>query len=330
MVRITLADIATELGLSKFAVSRALSGKDGVSDSTRALVVRTAERLGYARPVPRPEKLDLQLIFHNHNPANSELAVQIQGGAQQEAAARGVPLRVGWTHEIAEVVRLAERSGGVLLSGAESPGTIEAIRGLGRPMVMLGWLKPLEQVDQVMAADHEAGAAVGDFLVGLGHREIAYVHGVPGLRGRRERLLGLRETVEMTYRGIIHELRFSAMADFIARFDAAKSAGAQITAFFCAHDGLALTVTAELLRLGYRIPEDVTVMGFGDYSAATQITPALTTVRVPGRDMGAAAVRLLLDRIRQGARSIAPAQRLYLVPAIIERASSGPAKATRM
>ena len=82
-------------------------------------------------------------------------------------------------------------------------------------------------------------------------------------------------------------------------------------------------MVSELLRLGYKVPEDVSVIGFGDFSAAQQISPQLTTVRLPGRDMGIAAVRLLIDRIRLGPRNLGSAQRLYVVPQIIERDSSG-------
>ena len=66
----------------------------------------------------------------------------------------------------------------------------------GVPIVRQGWLEPLEQVDQIGGTDHEAGSAVASYLLGLGHREIAYVHGDPRYRGRMERLYGLREVLE--------------------------------------------------------------------------------------------------------------------------------------
>ena len=324
MTRVTLDDIAGELGLSKFAVSRALAGKAGVSADTRARVAATAERLGYAKLLPRLDRFELQLIFHDHDPVNSELAMQIQSGVQAECSAAGIAVRMGWTHDPEQVIALARTSSGVVLFGPHSPSAVEAVREAGTPLVRVGWLDPLQQVDQVMAADHEAGAAVGHFLARLGHREIAYVHGTPGFRGRVERLFGLRETAEYEHGMVIHELKFQENSRFGAAFRDLRARTSGVTAFFCAHDGLAVTVVSELLRHGYQVPEDVTVIGFGDFSAACQITPQLTTVRLPGRDMGIAAVRLLLDRIRLGDRNIGSAQRLYVVPTIIERDSSGP------
>lgn len=326
MRRITLADIAAELGLSTFAVSRALSGKDGVSPATRTVVAEAAERLGYAarrQPRPRPEPVELHLVFHDHDPVNSELAVQMQSGAQQEAAGSGVVLRIAWTHETAEVSALARAGSGVILFGPHPQQTVDELARIGRPLVKVGWLRPLEQVDQVMGGDHEAGAAVGEYLSALGHRSIAYVTGETGLRGRLERLRGLCETAEFEYGGRVHELHFPRPSDFRQAYERLGEAGSDVTAFFCAHDGLAVTVVSELLRLGYRIPEEKTVVGFGDFSAASQITPALTTVHLPGRDMGIAAVRLLLDRMHGGNRTIASAQRIQVVPRLIERHSSG-------
>jgi LacI family transcriptional regulator len=323
MARVTLADIAGELGLSKFAVSRALAGKGGVSPETRQLVAETAGRLGYAKAQPRLST-EVQLIFHDHDPVNSELAMQIQSGVQYEASALGVSLRMGWTHDPEQVGALALGSRGVILFGSHSAEAIEAVRMTGRPLVRVGWLNPLEQVDQVMGADHEAGAAVGDYLHRLGHREIAYVHGTPGFRGRVERLFGLRETAEVDHGMTVHELRFNENSQFAEEYRKLLRKTKKVTALFCAHDGLAVTVISELLHLGYKVPDDVTVIGFGDFSAARQITPTLTTVRLPGRDMGRAALRLLMDRIRLGPQNLESTQRLYIVPQIVERNSSGP------
>ena len=98
------------------------------------------------------------------------------------------------------------------------------------------------------------------------------------------------------------------------------------TAFFCAHDGLALTVVSELLRLGFQNPEDVRVVGFGDFSSATQISPQLTTVTLPGQEMGASCVRLLDDKLTG---RVANELRLRITVAgrLVLRDSSGPLRA---
>ena len=102
----------------------------------------------------------------------------------------------------------------------------------------------------------------------------------------------------------------------------------QPTAYFCAHDGLAVTVISELLARGIRIPEDASVVGFGDFSAALQILPRLTTVKVHGAEIGAMAVRLLDARINTPDFPAFPVR--MLVPGrIVERQSAGPVSAVR-
>ena len=122
---------------------------------------------------------------------------------------------------------------------------------------------------------------------------------------------------------VLHDMRFEPELTFTQAFQALRADGIHPTAFFCAHDGLAVTVVSELLRLGFRIPEDVTVVGFGDFSSATQISPQLTTVTLPGQEMGACCVRLLDDKLHD---RIPADQRLRITVAgrMVLRASSGP------
>jgi LacI family transcriptional regulator len=198
-----------------------------------------------------------------------------------------------------------------------------AIRALDIPVVRNSWMDPLDPFDIVSGTDHEAGSAVAKFLVELGHTKIAYVHGTPGYRGRIERYYGVREVLERHPNVIFREMRFVAEQRFTDHFNALQATGVQPTAFFCAHDGLAVTVISELLRLGYRIPEDVSVIGFGDYSAATQISPQLTTVRVHGRQIGSGLVRLLDDKIT-GRIASDYSVRMMIASHLIVRESTGP------
>jgi len=329
MAKVTLATIAQRTGLSKFAVSRSLSGKDGVSEETRRRVKEVAAELGYTRTSPEPELLTLGVIFHDTDLINSELHLLIQNGAQSEAERLGYRLNMRWTHQPDEIQAIVRACSGAVLVGPHDRETFARVRALGKPIVRQGWLEPLEQADHVGGTDHEAGSAVANYLVALGHRRIVYVHGTPGFRGRVERFYGVREVLEKQADVEFREMKFRADTRFTEHLRAAHAEGFHPTAFFCAHDGLALTVVSELLRLGYRIPEDASVVGFGDYSAATQISPQLTTVKVFGQQMGAACVRLLDDRIQGRIPPDVPV-RVQITSRIIERASSGPIRTAEL
>lgn len=327
MAKVTLATIAQQTGLSKFAVSRSLSGKNGVSEQTRRRVQEVAAELGYSRAVTEPNPLTLGVIFHDTDLINSELHLLVQSGVQAEAQKLGYRVNMRWTHLADEIEDFLRSCRGAVLVGPHDRVSLARAYALGKPIVRTGWLEPLEPADQVSGTDHEAGSAVANYLLALGHRIIAYVHGAPGYRGRVERFYGVREVLEKRDDVEFREMKFHTEMRFTEHLLAAHAEGFRPTAFFCAHDGLAVTVVSELLRLGYRIPEDASVVGFGDYSAATQISPPLTTVKLHGRQMGAACVRLLDDRIN-GRISSETSVRVQIAGHIIERSSCGPIQAS--
>jgi LacI family transcriptional regulator len=323
MGRVTLATIAQATGLSKFAVSRSLSGKDGVSEATRRRVQQVAKKLGYVRVQPSASQRTIGLVFHDTDLVNSELHLLIQNGVQTEAQRRGFQVRMRWTHLADEVENFVGSCDAAVMVGPHDRATYTRAYALGRPIVRTGWFSPLEQVDFVGGTDHEAGSAVAQYLVGLGHRTIAYVHGMPGYRGRVERFYGFREVLEPDPEVRFEAMTFQAETRFTEHLLTARAKGFRPTAFFCAHDGLAVTVMSELLRLGYRIPEDVSVIGYGDYQAATQISPPLTTVRMHGRQIGASCVRLVDDRLSGRIPADVPIRTL-VTGEIVNRASCGP------
>ena len=325
MGRVTLKQIALDIGLSTFAVSRALAGKDGVSTQTRALVGEAATRLGYIHPAAATREIGL--VFYDLDHLNTELHMQIQNGVQREAHRLQRPVRVHWAHDFERIAELARASEGLLLVGPYDRATIAQLKATQAPMVRLGWIEPLEQADQVVTTDREGGQAVIGYLAGLGHREIAYVMGSASYRGRRERFHGAREMAEQIPGLALHKMEFEEHGGFAGALCDLQRRQIHPTAYFCANDGLALTVVSQLLGSGIRIPEDASVVGFGDFAAATQISPALTTVRVEGGEIGAVALRLLLERIAQGRDATAPARRIMIASRIIERRSTGPSPA---
>jgi LacI family transcriptional regulator len=333
MARVTVRDIAEHLGLSIFTVSRSLSGKDGVSEATRRVVVDAAAKLGY-RATIRPASAEggqIGLVFHDQDPVNGDLHVQLQNGVQREASRLDKSVRLQWAHDPDQIAQFARTTAGVLMVGPHDRVSVQKVRDLGVPVVRLGWVDALEQIDQVSGTNREGGQAVAEYLIGLGHRSIGYVQGTPGFRGRVERYMGLRDVIERHPGVSVHNLDFDGEHGFLKAFKALKAKGTVPTAFFCAHDGLALSAMSELMQLGYRIPDDISVVGFFDYALAKQVSPQLTTVRVEGVEMGAAALRLLVDRLDGNILPGAPARRVQIVSTLIERSSAGPrAKVSRI
>lgn len=334
MSRVTIQTIADHLGISKFAVSRALTGKTGVSESTRLMVHNAAAELGYDQKRRSPETgKTIEVIFKDRTVASRELWIDVQHGVDSEVVLNGHTMAVRWTDDPTILKRLEQNAAGFVLIGPQRPEMFEAIDKSPVPAVVVNHVvPPLLGIDQISATDVEAGVYVARYLADLGHRRVVYAHGRMGYPGRFARLRGFSEAIS-AIEGM--ELREISFADDQAADDlrdcllSMVRAGFEPTAFFCGSDGVAVTVVSELMRLGLRVPEDVSVIGHADYSIATQISPQLTTVHMPHRQMGVAAVRLLLGRASKSPDLDGlPPQRVSLVPRLVERQSSGPA-ATR-
>lgn len=323
MSKVTLRTIADKSGMSKYAVSRALAGKDGVSEATRARIIEVAEALGYQRPIP-PKVREIVALFDDPHNANAELHTQILGGLQQESSRLGYVVRAYWLHHGPALEDIFEGAVGVIVINLSDEATHRVIRQLDTTVVYTGWLDPLEPVDIVSGTDHESGSAVARHLIGLGHKEIVFVHGLGDLRGRRERLYGMREVVELTKGVSLHDLRWTEPGGFSSAFAQYLATGARPTALFCAYDGLALNVVTDLLSRGWKIPEDVSVIGFGDFNAARQICPALSTVRSKGNEMGRTLLSLLDHRLTDEHWPRAP-MRVQVMNELVIRSSCGPA-----
>lgn len=322
MQRVTLTTIATECGISKYAVSRALSGKSGVSDSTRLRVLAAAERLGYQKPAQRDRPV-IAALFEDPAHVNSELHSQIQAGMQFEAANLGFDVRPHWLHHGDRIDQLIESSDAVAAINLQDLDVTRKVRKLDKPAVFSGWPEPLDRVDRINGTDHESGSAVARHLIELGHREIAYVNGERQLRGRRERYYGLREVIELAPGCTHHNMVWAKGETFADALDALLANGGRPTAFFCSHDGLALTVVTEMLSRGWSIPEDVSVVGFGDYSTAREIRPPLTTIKVMGDEIGRSIVRLLSNRM-SGSEWPSGPFRFQIVNQFVQRGTTGP------
>ncbi len=143
MSRITLQDIADHTGLSKFAVSCSLSGKPGVSDTTRKRVQDAAVQLGYQRLKPAEERREITLIFHDQvDSVSYELRTMLQDGMQREAHRLGQPVRLQWTHDANRVEAMVKDSAGIILVGPHEQKTLDILRASGVPVVRLGWVAP--------------------------------------------------------------------------------------------------------------------------------------------------------------------------------------------
>ncbi|ODT17754.1 MAG: hypothetical protein ABS35_25125 [Kaistia sp. SCN 65-12] len=323
--RVTIQDLADRLGLSKFSVSRALSGKPGVAESTRSRVLQAARAMGYRVHAETAHPVGQILFVRSEvDPVSSELWFNIMQGAEVEAERLGYSIVPRQARYLTGAANLDPAVVGLILAVPRPADIADIAARSGVPVVCASYVEPLVRFDHVVGADWESGVAVARMLTGMGHRHVAFIHGSSVPLGRIERFRGFKDGMLETPGAVVEDVIYDEAGGFRRPFLTYLRNGGTPTALFCAHDGIAVSAVSELLRMGLRIPEDVSVVGYSDFACATQISPHLTTVRTPQVEMGAAMVRCIADRLALPEnRSRAP-MRIALAAEIVRRASTGP------
>jgi DNA-binding LacI/PurR family transcriptional regulator len=189
---------------------------------------------------------------------------------------------------------------------------VSKLSDLGFPFVLL---EPTEQpgVMTVCAADRDGAREMTEHLIGAGHTRIAFLTSAVSWPMLEQRLLGYHEALE---RAGLRPMVFSGgtwtPASGAALGSRIMDGRRRPTAMMCGNDLLALGVIRSVREHGLRVPEDVAVTGFDDFHFAEFTDPPLTTVRIPGYDIGRAAGQALVDvlegRPRRRRRLVLPVE----------------------
>lgn len=323
--KITLDDLSRELKLSKFSISRALSGRPGVSEATRQAVLNAARELGYnhaATVGPPTDSGIVHLVIPRADAMNSSFWVEVISGAEAEARATGFKLTVDVLSERGPEI-LDDKVSGLILAGRRSRGVIEPFLALPLPKVLIGHPRPMELIDSVQSANFDAGYVVGDALGKLGHRRIGFFTDAPEDEGRNLRQAGLVEAMRVHGGTVLPPFTFDPTSDAKATVLRALAGEHPPTAFAGATDFVAITLAWGLLELGLKVPQHVSVIGSNDSHTASQLGLKMTTVRQPMNEIGATAVEMLRWRMQRAAPDARP-RRTLLTPEFVERATHGP------
>ncbi len=316
---LSIYDIARDLGISSGTVSRAFNNHPEVSRATRERILAKARELGYtpsplARGLARNVTSAIGIVIPTvYDPFFLDFAQ----GVQQAAADAGVAVMMSFTDHAEESLYSSVRSfeqfrvAGVLLLGGSGRHDIELRKLFPQLPVVVALRRSQEATFPTVFIDHKRGALeMMQFLASRGHSSIAYV-GLPLVtQAALERLAGYREAVGERGGGLGLEVvaEGNAFANGIAATEQLLGE-AKPDAIFYASDALATGGLHALAHRGLRVPDDIAVAGFGDIISSSVTVPALTTVHVPMREIGARSVELLLQ-ILAGGEEVMPSVQL--------------------
>jgi len=169
--------------------------------------------------------------------------------------------------------------------------------------------------------DHSAAAEeMTRYLLGLGHRHVGFIGGLPNVSTARERLAGFR--AGMAAAGLSFDLVEEGDFTYSGGHSAAtRMLAEQPSAIFAANDQMALGVLAACRQAGLSVPGDITVVGFGNTSAAEHAVPALSTVSMPRHQLGVEAMQAVLDALAVESTQVRPRRLPFY---LVIRESSAP------
>lgn len=309
----TIKEVAELAGVSQMTVSRVLNRRETVKESTRVKVEEAIRELNYrpnllARGLAGGKSLFIGLIFHN--PSNTYLG-ELLVGALQACRDEGHHLVIEdfTSEDIREHgPKFVERLGGAGLDGvivappiSEDDDILDALTAAQIVTVLIA-PKDVSATDiSVSIDDAQAAEEMTQHIIEQGHRRIGFIRGPDNQSSSRRRFRGFKAA--MARNGLTVEDGWIAQGDYTYRSGmlAAESIlglADKPTAIFASNDDMAAGVVSSAQRLGIKVPDDLSVVGFDDTMFATAIWPQLTTVRQPIADMAAESVHLLSRFLR--------------------------------
>ncbi len=311
--KISMKDIAAELGISKNAVSLALGNKPGVSQELRERVFEVAARLGYRGHLDgkASDARKLLILTPEFNVQDRYFYADVYMGIQKQAQVTGhFTMLAGLTEQMIASRTLPEALrefdfNGILTVGVIPHDYLSVIFERRIPVIAVDNFYDDIPVNTVVTANEEGAFSVTRHLIDLGHRQIGYIAPIEKSASFFERYEGFMKA--MIYAKLPTERSLSILEPWplesLGKNQEEIRAGLKAmkrfpTAFVCGNDEIALAVI-NILRTehGLRVPQDVSVTGFDDIDAARIFSPALTTYRVPRAQLGQEAVRFLLALI---------------------------------
>ena len=313
MTKATIHDVAKNAGVSVATVSHVINGTHYVSPELADRVYESINKLNYrqnklARALSQKNIPLLALIVPDiSNPYWSSLARAVQDVTDPYDYSVIVCSSDGiLDREIRFLRSLSGWVSGLILHPYHvSQAQVNQLILHNLPAVILGEFTTSEKQpsnwDQVAANNRESAMAAVEYLIGLGHRRIAFVQGTAGTPSSVKRMTGFLDALNSAGLPVDDNLIIPgdytraggrrAMAELLNRPEPP-------TAVVCANDFSALGALEEAQLRGLKVPQSISIVGFDDIDEAALASPSLTTIRLPPHEIGVVAAEKLIERLK--------------------------------
>jgi LacI family transcriptional regulator len=332
---VTLRDVARAARVHPGTVSRALNVETRglVNEATAQRVIRAAEELGYRpNPIARGLKTNRSFTVGVLVPdLTNPLFPPIVRGIEDRLGAAGYTSLIANTdndpdreRQDFDAMRARQVDGFITATARLDREFVAETEDIAQPIVLVNRRLEDESLPAVTADDQEGTRLAVEHVVALGHRRIAHLGGPQALSTGHQRHLGFLAAMEAA--GLEPDPRAIRFGHAFTEAEGARvcrellDAAPDVTAIVAGNDLIALGCYDVFAERGLRCPDDMSVVGFNDMPFADRFDPPLTTVRIPHREIGAAAADLLLERLGDGDGA---APQIRLAPSFVARGSTG-------
>jgi LacI family transcriptional regulator len=307
----TMRDVAVLAGVSISTISHVLNGTRAVPQTTRDRVAEAIEATGYtpnsvARSLKRAETRTIGIAIGDiTNPHFTAVVDAIEAEAR---AQNYTVILVGISESAAREIEgldalLGRRVDGLILAPSADGGStvLDRVRRHNIPVVQIDRVASAD-CDAVVVANADGARRLVRHVAACGHRRIGMLTGLAGLSSTRERINGYRAGLRDA--GIAYDAKLLACGDYSA--EPARRATSELlalpnppTAIFASNNLMTLGAMQAFADHRLSVPDDIALVAFDDFAWTDLFKPHLTTVAQPCREIGATAVRLLLERLAE-------------------------------
>lgn len=334
---VTIKDIAKRLGIAPSTVSKSLNNADDISDATKHLVFETALEMGYTikrnkNHIGLAERRVCILIdnmeYENHDQFGYDLIL----GFKNAATSRNwhvdiIPANLNAAYELSnnyDAFMIQNKYSGAFMIGFSMHNDyLKQIKSTRIPTVLFdNHITENPKVGYVATDCYEGISMALKYLKNLGHKKIAFLNGTKNTMISDERINAFQQIMNELNLTVYDELMENGYyVPNCAKYHIPAFLRNGATAIVCASDLIASDVINEVTRLGYMVPDDISVIGFDDLPFSANLTPPLTTIKQDRLSLGKSAL-ILLD----GLINDIPISKTLLHAKLIERTSSAHVK----
>lgn len=306
----TIKDVARKSNVSVATVSRILNNLEGYSEETRRRVMQVIDEIGYRRnDIARNLKIKSTNTIGVLLPkVGTNFYIEILNGIEDAAHNDGYSViicNVGdngeRTEEYIRIMIERQVDGIIVCSLPPEKSLIENIIGVNIPVVLISTIYSGYSIPYIKVDDYKASYAAVEYLIKMGHKDIAMVGGSPldpiaGIPRLQGFIDALRNNKLKVRENLIKHNGFS-FKDGITSMEQLLKEKEKFTAIFAACDEIAVGAISVAHKRGLKIPEDISIIGYDGTQVAEMCYPPLTTLVQPFYEMGEKAVKTLIQKI---------------------------------